>query len=261
MLPQKLRIMKQLVILLVLIGMITSCDQPVSAKKKTNSNLKTTGIEKGSPDTSIAVVRLPEPGMPLIDSSYTNPSEQDMRKMAMQLYNDGVDSYKNGKYDDALDQFKASIENYSENAQAYHYLGRIYFEKGQKGLSISYYEDAIGYDANDSVSTLSIGQVYFEMGDGSKALDFYNKAIEMAPNFALAYYNRGTLLGMQKQYDASLQDLNKSIKIDPSNGNAFVNRGLAYYYLKDMDKACESWKEAARMGMEKGMEAVELYCK
>jgi len=254
--------MKHLIIVLILIGLITACDQPTKVKEKDSQSSKTTGVKKKStPETSATTMRLPEPGMPIIDPSFTNPTEKDIRQMAMQLYNDGVDSYKNGKIDDALDQFKVSIENYPENAQAYHYLGRIYFEKGQKGLSISYYKDAVRYDARDSVSILAIGQVYFDMGDGAKAFDYYNQAIEMAPNFALAYYNRGTLLGMQKQYNSSLQDLNKSIEIDPSNGNAFVNRGLAYFYLKEMDKACENWKQAARMGMDKGMEAVELYCK
>jgi tetratricopeptide (TPR) repeat protein len=254
--------MKQLITLLILIGLITACDQPTKGKEKDSQRSKTTGVkEKSTPETSATEMKLPEPGMPIIDSSFINPTEQDVRKVAMKLYNGGVDSFKNGKIDDALDQFKASIENYPENAQAYHYLGRIYFEKGQKGLSISYYKDAVGYNASDSSSTLAIGQVYFDMGDGVKAMEYYDKAVKMAPYFALAYYNRGTLLGMQKQYNSSLQDLNKSIEIDPSNGNAFVNRGLAYFYLKDMDKACESWEQAARMGMDKGMEAVELYCK
>lgn len=254
--------MKHLIIFLMLIVLITSCEQPTKGKEKNSQSSKTPEIKKkGAPETSASAMRLPEPGMPLIDSSFTNPTEKDVRQMAMQLYNTGVDLYKEGKTDEALDMFKTSIENYAENAKAYHYLGRIYFEKGQKGLSISYYEDAVKYDANDSVSVLAIGQVYFDMGDGVKAFEFYNQAIEIAPNFALAYYNRGTLSGMQKQYNSSLQDLNKSIELDPLNGNAFVNRGLAYFYLKDMDKACESWEQAARMGMEKGMEAVELYCK
>jgi len=66
---------------------------------------------------------------------------------------------------------------------------------------------------------------------------------------------------MQKQYHSSLNDLNKSIALDPSNANAYLNRGLAHYFLKDLDKACEDWQQAADMGLKKGIEAVDIYCK
>lgn len=251
--------MKNLLLILALTGIIASCDQPANGKDKTGQNKNVADLEEIKPDTTGTIKRLPEP-MPTGGPNLNKPSVNDERSKAIEMFKNGVELYNQGKLDEALTEIKTSVQVFQENSLAYHYLGRIYFEKGQKGLSLSYYQDAVKYDANDSTSTLAIGQVYFDMGDSERAMEYYNKAVEMAPNFALAYYNRGTLLGMQKHYNSSLQDLNKSIAIDPSNGNSFVNRGLAYFYLKDMEKACESWKQAAKMGMPKGMEAVELYC-
>ncbi|MEJ2593927.1 MAG: tetratricopeptide repeat protein [bacterium] len=187
--------------------------------------------------------------------------QNEYMRAAQSTYEAGVDYYEMGDLDNALNQFKSSLDYFPENSKAAHYLARIYFEKGEKTLALSYYEDAVELDPKDSVSLLAIGQVYFDMREYDQAMKYYNEAIESAPYYGLAYYNRGTLHGMKQEFMPALDDLTRSIKLNPDNPNAYLNRGLAYFFLENRDAACKDWEKAAEMGLEKGIEAVETYCK
>lgn len=253
--------MKALVFILLISLILGSCDQAPKKEpqKKTANTQAATEIIKKDSTKEEGVLRIVPPNkeniLPIEDMQ--NPEMQ----RALSSYNSGVDEYNKGNIEDALSLFKNSLEYYPENSKASHYIARIYFGRGEKGLALSYYKDAVEYDPADSVSILGIGQVYFDMGDYTRAMEYYNKAVDAGPKYGLAYYNRGTLYGMQQQFIPAVDDLNLSIKLDPNNSNAYLNRGLAYYFLKQLDAACEDWHKAADMGLEKGVEAVDFYCK
>lgn len=243
--------MRKLLLVLMLIAIFSACDQ---LKQTEENNIAVEPQKTQKKDTL-------KQKLQSLDSLVSPPAPDNNMKAAKNAYNQGLKLYQEGDLEGSLVQFKTVLVNYPENSNACHYLGRIYYELGQKGLSLAYYEDAVRFNLNDTVSMLGIGQVYFDMGDLTKAKEYYDMTIENAPFYSLAYYNRGTMLGMQKQYHSSLNDLNKSIELDSGNSNAYLNRGLAHYFLKDMEKACKDWHKAADMGLVKGVEAVEIYCK
>ena len=252
--------MKALFISLFITIVLSSCDQAAPKETETKEQPQQEAAEVIKNDTvKEGVLRIVPPKKDTV-VNLENMQPREMQ-IAVESYNSGVEFYEQGKIDDAMAHFKTSLEYFPENSKAAHYLARIYFEKGQKGLALSYYEDAASYDPQDSVSILGIGQVYFDMGSYDKAMEYYNKAVETGPAYGLAYYNRGTLLGMQEKFIPALDDLNKSIELDPENPNAYLNRGLAYYFLKQLDAACKDWNKANDMGLEKGKEAVDFYCK
>jgi len=196
-----------------------------------------------------------------MDSLLEDSGQRYAMQNAMEKFKRGVKFYEEQDLPAALEQFKLALANIPENSKVNHYLGRIYYEMGQKELSLSYYKDAVKYNIDDSTSILGIGQVYFDLGDHQNAMEYYNITLDVAPNYGLAYYNRGTLLGMQNNYIEALEDLNKSIELDPDNGNAYINRGLAYFYLKQLNSACRDWQKAADMGVEKADAALDEYCR
>ncbi len=252
--------MKALYYTLVISIVLSSCGQPASKGTKANEQNQKSTVEAVKKDSvKEGVLRIMPPKKDTIIPIQNMQSEG--MQLAINSYNAGVDFYDRGNVEDAMGQFKLSLEYFPENSKASHYMARIYFEKGEKGLALSYYEDAVRYDPADSVSILGIGQVYFDMGSYDKAMEYYDKAVEAGPKYGLAYYNRGTLLGMQEKFIPALDDLNKSIKLEPENPNAYLNRGLAYFFLQQLDAACKDWHKASEMGLEKGKEAVDFYCK
>lgn len=243
--------MKKYVSLILVLFFLTSCEQATTKTKVTEERtskadtLKKAGFAESNPN----------------NGATRKTNSTDDAATAIQHYKNGVDLYEKGDINGAIEQFKLSINNYSGNHQASHYLGRIYFELNQTGLALSYYEDAIGYDPNDSLSMMGMGQIYAGMGDFTTAKMYYDKTIKIAPNFSVVYYNRGTLYGMNKFYNSALQDLDQSIKLDNTNAMAYLNRGLVHYHMKETEKACEDWQTASNMGLAKGDEAINAYCK
>ncbi len=251
--------MKQLIYMAVVSLLLASCGQRTAESSKATERQKATAELSKRDTIKDGILRMTSTGKDTII-----PLEQmqnEYMRAAQSTYEAGVEYYEMGDLDNALTQFKSSLDYFPENGKAAHYLARIYFEKGEKTLALSYYEDAVELNPQDSVSLLAIGQVYFDLREFELAMKYYNEAIESAPYYGLAYYNRGTLHGMKQEFMPALDDLNKSIKLDPSNPNAYLNRGLAYFFLENREAACNDWEKAAEMGLEKGVEAVETYCK
>ena len=249
--------MKKFALILLMMAGVAACTVNGKKKEETQPKNDTVSLKEKKPAEKNPYVRTK-------DDLANIPNERNKRidaSSARMAYNKGIDLYKQAKYEDALAQFKTALENSPDNSMVLHYIGRTYYDMGQKTLALSYYEDAARNNIDDSVSVLGIGQIYFEMGNKDKAMEYYNMSIEIGPNFGLAYYNRGTLLGMQKQYEKALDDLNKSIQLDSTNSNAYLNRGLAHYYLKNLDLACRDWQKAADMGLKQAKDAVDMYCK
>jgi tetratricopeptide (TPR) repeat protein len=252
--------MKQLFFITGLVFLLSSCGQPSGNGRETGSERQTSKkVTRYSDTIKDGILKITPTGEDTVISLQDMKNEH--MRAAQANYDAGVRYYNNGDLDNALSQFKSSLEYFPNNSQAAHYIARIYFEKGEKTLSLSYYEDAVRLNPEDSVSMLAIGQVYFDMRNFDKAMEYYDMTVGIAPKYGLAYYNRGTLFGMQKKYIPALDDLNLSIKLNPENPNAYLNRGLAYFYLENRDAACKDWSKASEMGLEKGTEAFETYCK
>ena len=240
-----------------------SCNQNKVTDKKNDVEGKLQAEQTDEPSAAQAEQNESEGFIVTQNQAPGSPSmmtQQDNERVKA-AYGNAIQSYQQGKLQEAADQFEIVLQFYPENPKALYYMGKIYYELNNYDLSLSYYEKALGANINDSLSTLAIGMIYYQEKNMEKAMEYYNMAIEGAPFYGLAYYNRGTLYGQVKRYDLSLADLTKSIELDKTNPNAYLNRGLAYYYLKQMDNACKDWHKAADMGLAEGKKAVDIYCK
>ncbi len=270
--------MKQLFLFLFSgIILLSSCE---NTKKNTEDNPsdEKTGVNVTINENNEAVIVMPESktgekAKPLglardttIQAGNENeltPEEKERRlelRRAKTAFNNGMQYYQEGSYEQAIDAFKMVLQMDENNDKAFFNLGKIYAMQGQPDLALSYYEDAVRLNPNDSASLLGIGMYYYNLGDFNNALSYYNRSIEAGPGYAMAYYNRGTVSGQMKNYAESLADLTKAIELDPNNDQAYMNRGLAYFYSKKNDMACLDWKKAAEMGNPEAVKAVGLYC-
>ncbi len=176
-------------------------------------------------------------------------------------FTNGITYYKKGELEKSAAAFKKSLEFKPDNYKAFYSLGLVYYSLGQMDLSLSYYLDAVRVNPQDSLSMMGVGLLYYKKGEMQQALDYYARTLEIAPGFSEVYFNRGTMLGQNKQYELSIEDLSNAIKYDKTNSEAYLNRGLAYFYSKDLPNACKDWQKSKEMGNEKGIQALEKYCK
>ena len=70
----------------------------------------------------------------------------------------------------------------------------------------------------------------------------------------MALCNRAAIYHLQKHYTGALADLEQAVKLQANNATALLNRGIAREMLRDVDGACQDWKKAYELGMEKANE-------
>lgn len=143
----------------------------------------------------------------------------------------GNASFKEGKYDDAVQAYTRAIISGQLGAEAlavtFNNRGVAYGELGDFDRAILDYNEALGLRPDDatSIRNLRVGHVKrgvaaANLGEQDKAVADFTKAIELDPSHFLAYLRRGQVLGDRGQYDLAIADLEKAQALAPDNTQA-----------------------------------------
>jgi Flp pilus assembly protein TadD len=143
----------------------------------------------------------------------------------------GNGSFRDGKYDDAVQAYTRAILSGQLGAEAlavtFNNRGVAYGELGDFDRAIGDYTQALGLKPDDPTSIRNLRVGYVKRGvaeanlsDFDKALADYGKAIELDPSHPLAYLRRGQLLEDRGQPDKAVPDLEKAAALEPANQQA-----------------------------------------
>ena len=136
-------------------------------------------------------------------------------KNAKFYYDQGVDFFKKGQYDQArskffnkaLIEFNKAIELNPRLGDAYNYRGLIYSKKKKYKQAIAEYNKAIQINSKNPAFYNNRGTAYYYSGDYDNAIVNYNKAIQINPNFAVAYKNRANAYFKKNDNSKGKQDM------------------------------------------------------
>jgi len=122
--------------------------------------------------------------------------------------NKGVQSFKNAKYEEAIEHFKNAVSLDPSLLTARLYLGTAYMQQYVPG-AFTPENDQYAAEAIDQFKTIladssptkenrlhalkSIASLYYNMKDFDKAKDYYRKAAELDPNDPETYYMLGVI--------------------------------------------------------------------
>jgi tetratricopeptide (TPR) repeat protein len=161
----------------------------------------------------------------------------------------GVSNGIEGKYDDAINQFKKAIDINPEYAAAYNIRGIAYSMQGEYEKAISDFTKAVEIDTNYADAYTNRGLVFENRGEYNQAIMNYNQAIGIDSIQSFAYCNRGLIYSELGQYERAISDYTRAIEINPKFIQAYKNRAYIYHtYLEDDDKACADLKRACELG-------------
>ncbi|MGB9696078.1 MAG: tetratricopeptide repeat protein [Ignavibacteria bacterium] len=97
--------------------------------------------------------------------------------------------------------------------------------------------------------------------DFKGALADLDYAIELNPKYAEAYYLRGLIWGKElKKYKKAIKNFNKAISINSNFAEAYYDRGVTYRILDYLNKACEDWHQAFKLGYKTALSMLNKYC-
>ncbi len=172
----------------------------------------------------------------------------------------GIAFLEAGDLDSALADFSRVIERTSNNAEAFHFRGRVLGLKGEYDQAISDLTKALelgprnalhpmrrlaqmtrnrdenedpGADdtpSRDPLATIHISraEIYEKTAQFRLALKDLSDAIAIAPDNAEAHRRRGAIYLETGRINQAIADLSKAIELDPDNPLAYQNRGAAY---------------------------------
>jgi tetratricopeptide (TPR) repeat protein len=143
----------------------------------------------------------------------------------------GNASFKEGKYDDAVQAYTRAIISGQLGAEAlavtFNNRGVAYGELGDFDRAIIDYNEALGLRPDDatSIRNLRVGHVKrgvaeANLGEKDKAVADFTKAIELDPSHFLAYLRRGQLRSEYAEFDLAVADLEKAQNLAPDNPQA-----------------------------------------
>lgn len=150
-------------------------------------------------------------------------------------------SYKNKKYQKAVDYYRTALYHYPGHSRASCNLGNIYVSFENYYDAVSAYENALKYSPDYMICRMDLGIILSEkMADYDKAIQEYGKVINSHPfliNIPFIYNNKTNA------------NINKGI--------AYYNMGLAYrgkaVYMSDKSAASLKYLRQARDSYKKAL--------
>ena len=140
------------------------------------------------------------------------PNPVDLQKY--DLYNKGINSMSNEKFDDAIRSFELALRLDQIYVDAWIKKGYAHFHLGEYKSAISAYDRALEIDINNVEPWNLKGLAYYRLKNYDKAIAACEKAIDVNPNDAMVWYNYACYLVLSGRIDEGLEGLKRSIEID-----------------------------------------------
>ena len=161
----------------------------------------------------------------------------------------GTSLYREGKYEEAIEQFNKAIELDSEISGPYRGLGGAYLELKDYEKAIENFEKSLSINPNSPNTYNGLGEVHYQIGDYDKAIEYFKEAINIDSNYDKAYIGLGlTYYYSLRKYKEAEEKFNEALEINPNNFQAYTWLGLMYL---DLGKNDISKIEEARLIFEK----------
>ena len=130
------------------------------------------------------------------------------------------------------------------NAEAWNYLGIIYFRKRDYQNAMDAYQRSIRLDPGIAKTYNNLGTLYLTLflkdrrqQLHSKALEVFNKALELDPQLVSALNGRASALKFGNRVGDALKDWKKAIQIDPDFIDAYFNIAITYLQVREKGQA------------------------
>jgi len=136
------------------------------------------------------------------------------------LFNTGVEKYKQGAYQEAVDLFTKLIITVPDNAKAFKNRGVALMSLGKMDHAIDDFQSALAIDPNLKGIYSNLGAAWHYKGEHEKAIQNYTMAVKEDPDSHIAYFNRALSQVALNQLEGAIEDLEKTLALDPKFGPA-----------------------------------------
>jgi len=138
---------------------------------------------------------------------------------------------------------------FSESDPLVHYnLGNAYMQKGKYDQAIFEFKRTLQLQPKHGRAYNTLGRIYVMQGRLNEAIAAFKQAVAINPGNAKAYNNLGSAYLMQGDVESAMSAIKRSLAINPNNADAHSNLAVAYYSKQEYDLALMHYDEALKHG-------------
>lgn len=156
----------------------------------------------------------------------------------------GLALHRDGRLEAAEVVYREVLGGEPENADALHFLGLVFQQRGDLAEARRLIAQAISLDEPRPTFHYNLGGVLSALGDLSAAAAAYQRAIELNPDTAEAHFNLGTIRGRLRQYDEAIASFRRALALSPDYAEAHSGLGAALGGTGRNDEAAAACRAA-----------------
>ncbi|MBT5717201.1 MAG: tetratricopeptide repeat protein [Opitutae bacterium] len=149
----------------------------------------------------------------------------------------GVIHLKLGNYDEAIAQFKKSLEVVPAYTLGPFFSGNIYTDEENYQEKINEFQEIIKANREYARAHNYIGLAYLQQKNHSTAKQSLLESIKINPKYVQAHNNLGVLYEEMGETDKAIESYQTAYKVDSGNPDSLFNLGLAYDSMGEGEKS------------------------
>jgi len=161
-------------------------------------------------------------------------------------FQDGVNFFKQGQYNEAMEYFEKAVARFPESAEAYYNLGVSKLRAGKTDQAIATLEKTVQLKPDLTEAYFALGECYFNKGESDRAIKVFSRTLDLNGQNAKSYYNLGIVYYRLNRVDEAISAFERSIELDPNFSSAYYQGGIAYVKKGDLKKALQYLEQFLR---------------
>jgi len=147
-----------------------------------------------------------------------NPKEPNVHFGLAYLY------WTQKRYEEAIPEFKAELDNDPQNNQAMIYLGDTYVQQNDFDKAKAVLEEANRFQTTDPLIHLDLGIVYMETGESPTAIREFNKTVELEPDNVAAHFRLAKIYQSTGKREEAKVEFAKASALNKKTDEGLYNR-------------------------------------
>ena len=163
-------------------------------------------------------------------------------------FNDlGITLMRQGKENEAIEQFNKALQLKPDYYGAHFNLGVLLGRKGRLDEAAEHYSEAVRITPGYWQAHINFGEVLTNQGKLDEAIEHFSEAVRINPDSWKGHANLGLVLSSRGQFGKAAKHLEEAVRLDPNNISARYNLAQALSGGGKIDEAIVCFKEILRI--------------
>ena len=161
---------------------------------------------------------------------------------------------KDGKFDEAIAQYRKVLEINPGSAETHNDLGGALFSQAHIDEAVAQYRKALEIEPDFMEARNNLGLAYFTKGETDEAIAQYRRVLQSKPEVpgvrynlglaTVARFNLGNALIKEGKFDEAIAQYRMALEINSDSAKAHNGLGMALFSQAHMDEAIAQYRMA-----------------